>query len=298
MAGTQTSMARSGLLNGADPAAISTEEIQQRIWDTLAGAAVGLLGPPNVVMQLARLPVGHGVAKSKVHSGRADLHPFKRARTTFSYLTVALLGTDAERRAYRAEVNRSHKRVRSEPDDPVAYNAFDKDLQLWVAACLYVGAEQAVDLFYPGFLDEDDELREAYYRHCSRLATTLQVKEDMWPADRAAFYEYWDENLAKIEMDDLTRGYLLNLISLADLPFPVPKPVGAHHRFMTIGFLPEPFRRELGVEWTPAQARRHARIAGVIARATRLTPGPIRRFPLNAFHRDTQRRIRRGIPIV
>ena len=279
-------------------AEITTAELEERIWETLSGAAVSLLGPPNVVMQLARLPVGHGVAKSRVDSGRADLHPFKRARTTFSYLTIALLGSEEERRVYRAEVNRVHRLVRSEPGDAVAYNAFDKDLQLWVAACLYVGAEQALDLFYPGYLDERAGLRDAYYRHCARLGTTLQVPEEMWPADRAAFEEYWDEGLAKIEMDDVSRTYLLDLISLSNLPVRVPRSVGRRHQFMVAGFLPEAFRTELGLSWSPSEAKRHARMAGAVAAATRVTPGPVRRFPLNAFHRDTQRRIRRGVPIV
>lgn len=271
---------------------ISTAEIQERIWETLSGGAVGLLGPPNVVMQLARLPVGHGVAKSQVTSGRADLHPFKRARTTFSYLTIALLGSDQERRAYKAEVNRVHKLVRSGPDDPVAYDAFDKELQMWVAACLYVGAEQAIDLFFPGYLDQRAELRDAYYRHCSRLGTTLQVPEEMWPASREQFAAYWQENLAKIEMDDVSRTYLLDLISLSDLPVPVPRAIGRFHRFMVTGFLPEPFREAMELSWDPQRARKHERIARGIAAATRATPGPIRRFPMNAFHRDTQRRIR------
>lgn len=279
-------------------AGTQTAEIQERIWETLSGAAVGLLGPPNVVMQLARLPVGHGVAKSQVTSGRADLHPVKRARTTFSYLTIALLGTEEQRRAYRAEVNRVHKLVRSGPDDPVAYDAFDKDLQLWVAACLYVGAEQAIDLFFPGYLDQGAGLRDAYYRHCSRLGTTLQVPEEMWPAGRAEFEAYWQENLARIEMDDVSRTYLLDLISLAGLPVRIPRAIGNRHRFMVTGFLPEPFREELGLSWTATQARRHDRMARTVAALTRVTPGPIRRFPMNAFHRDTLRRIRAGRRIV
>jgi len=277
---------------------ITTAEVQTGIWETLSGAAVSLLGPPNVVMQLARLPVGHGVAKSKVDSGRADLHPFKRARTTFSYLTIALLGTDAERRAYRAEVNRAHKLVHSEPGDPVEYNAFDKELQLWVAACLYVGGEQAIDLFYPGYLDQRSGFRDAYYSHCSRLGTTLQVPEEMWPSTRADFQVYWDENLARIEMDEVSRTYLLNLISLSELPVRVPRAVGRHHRFMVTGFLEEPFREQLGLAWTPDDERRHARLARRTAAFARRTPGPIRRFPMNAFHRDTQRRIRSGRSIV
>ena len=46
----------------------------------------------NVVMQLSRLPVGHGVVESTVESGRLDKHPIKRTRTTLSYLMIALGG--------------------------------------------------------------------------------------------------------------------------------------------------------------------------------------------------------------
>ena len=51
--------------------------------DTLMGMAL-LLGPANVIMQLARPGVGYGVMESRVESGRIDLHPIKRARTTFT----------------------------------------------------------------------------------------------------------------------------------------------------------------------------------------------------------------------
>ena len=62
-------------------------------------AASGLYGSANVIMQLALLPVGRGVAESTVDSGRVDKHPFKRQRTTGQYLVVAMLGSDAEREA-------------------------------------------------------------------------------------------------------------------------------------------------------------------------------------------------------
>lgn len=276
--------------------AYSDAEMQRIVWDTLSGATVALLGPANVVMQLARLPVGHGVAKSKVLSGRSDLHPFKRSRTTFSYLTISLLGTDDERRAYRDEVNRAHRQVRSGPDDPNAYNAFDTELQLWVAACLYYGTEQALDLFTPGLLDSRPGLREAHYRYCSRLGTTLQVPEESWPTSRAEFGEYWRENVEKIEMDDVSRTYLLNLISLRKLK--VPPALGRRHQFIVSGFLPEPFREELGLHWNPDLARKHEGVVRRAALFTKYAPGPLRRFPMNAFHLDTQRRIRQGKEIV
>src|SRR5512144_1477450 len=52
-----------------------------------------LLGPANVIMQLARPGVGYGVLESRVESGRVDLHPIKRARTTFTYPSVATKGS-------------------------------------------------------------------------------------------------------------------------------------------------------------------------------------------------------------
>src|SRR4051812_18783865 len=106
--------------------------------DVIAGSA--LFGTANVVMQLALLPVGRGVAESTVDSGRVDKHPYKRQRTTGQYLIVALLGSDEERKAMRDQVNRQHAGVvRKEGEAEVAYNAFDPELQLWVAACIYVG---------------------------------------------------------------------------------------------------------------------------------------------------------------
>ncbi len=67
-----------------------------------------LLGPANVIMQLARPGVGYGVMESRVESGRVDLHPIKRARTTFTYLAVAMAGTDTQKAAFRRAVNRAH----------------------------------------------------------------------------------------------------------------------------------------------------------------------------------------------
>src|SRR3954463_6452784 len=84
-------------------------EIERLARDAIAASA--LFGAANVVMQLAVLPDGRGVAESTVDSGRVDKHPFKRQRTTGSYLIVALLGTEAELEAMQREVNRQHSGV-------------------------------------------------------------------------------------------------------------------------------------------------------------------------------------------
>ena len=72
-----------------------------------------LAGPANVIMELARPGVGYGVLESRVESGRADRHPIKRARTTFTYLAVARRGTDEQKKAYSRAVSGSHAQVYS-----------------------------------------------------------------------------------------------------------------------------------------------------------------------------------------
>src|SRR5690606_28662240 len=212
-------------------AATATVPSPTTLQDSMSGLALAAAAA-NVVMQLSRLEIGHGVANSKVESGRLDRHPLKRTRTTLTYLAVALLGTDEERKVLRKEVNRAHRQVRSK--GPVAYNAFDPELQLWVAACLYQGVEIIHRILYG---EPTPEQVEELYKAGARLGTTLQVREEMWPPDRAAFEEYWQDGLSKIQMDDLTRGYLRDLAELRFLPAPVRLPLASTNRFLTLGFL-------------------------------------------------------------
>jgi uncharacterized protein (DUF2236 family) len=153
-----------------------------RVVDLLNPAAV-LLPAANVIMQLAAPAVGYGVVESPVDSGNVYAHPFKRARTTGTYLAAATLGTDDDRALIRAEVDRVHALVRSNGSSPVSYNAFDPKLQLWVAACLY---RYYVDMHESLYGPLDDESADAVYQDARKLGTTLQVREAMWPADRAA----------------------------------------------------------------------------------------------------------------
>ncbi|OBI14680.1 hypothetical protein A5712_03260 [Mycobacterium sp. E2327] len=264
----------------------------------LMGVAL-LAGPANVIMQLARPGVGYGVLESRVESGRVDLHPIKRARTTFTYLAVASAGSDAQKEAFRRAVNRAHAQVYSTPDSPVAYNAFDVDLQLWVAACLYKGG---VDIYrtFVGELDGEDADR--HYREGMALATTLQVPPEMWPADRAAFDRYWQESLAKVHIDDTVRDYLYPIaagrIRGVRLPGPLQRLSDDFSLLITTGFLPQRFRDEMRLPWDAAKQRRFDRLMAVLRAVNRALPRFVRRFPFNVLLADVDRRIRTGRPLV
>jgi len=269
---------------------MNDEPIPQEVRETICGLAYAAAGA-NVIMQLSRLPVGRAVALSTVDSGRVDKHPIKRLRTTSAFLAVAMLGTAEERLAMRNEINRQHRPVHSAPDDPVPYNAFDPELQLWVAACLYKGLED-IHLLIHG-----PPVPDVLYHHGSRFGTTLQVPQELWPADREAFERYWSASLAKIEMDDLTRSYLQGIASATFLG-PAGRLLGPVNRLLTLGFLPEPFRDELGLPWDARRQRTFDRIAALGAMITRNSPPALRAFPFNLYLADTRRRIRAGTAIV
>jgi uncharacterized protein (DUF2236 family) len=268
------------------------------IREGLMGVAL-LAGPANVIMQLARPGVGHGVMESRVESGRVDLHPIKRARTTFTYLAVATAGSDAQREAFRQAVNRAHAQVYSTPESPVQYNAFDVDLQLWVGACLYKGAVDIYRIFI-GELDGEDADR--HYHEGMTLATTLQVPPELWPADRAAFDRYWQESLAKVRIDDAVRDYLYPIaagrIRGLALPRPVQRLSDGFGMLITTGFLPQRFRDEMRLPWDAAKQRRFDRLMAALRAANRLLPPFVRRFPFNVLLWDVDRRIRTGRPLV
>lgn len=270
---------------------------QAGLADGLLGIAL-LAGPANVIMQLARPGVGYGVAESRVESGRIDLHPIKRARTTFTYLAVATRGTEDQKAAFRRAVNRAHAQVYSTDESPVSYNAFDPDLQLWVGACLYKGAVDVYRLFVG---EMDDQTAEQHYREGMALGTTLQVPPELWPPNREAFDEYWRASLDKTHIDDTVREFLYP-IAAARLALPLPRwtraPIERIALLITTGFLPQRFRDEMRLPWDDRRQRDFDRLIAALRFVNQLAPPFIRQFPFNVLLYDLNRRMRTGRPLV
>lgn len=243
----------------------------------------------NVVLQLGRPEVAYGVMESKVESGALTAHPWKRARTTTQYLTIAILGSEAERQAYREAVNSVHRHVRSDENSPVKYNAFDRNLQLWVAACLFVGFEDSHQLLH-GKMSE--EQAESFYQSASTLGTTLQVTQDLWPATRADFERYWNSGCESVVIDERTRQYLIDMIDLRMIGWPLRVVFRNLLRFLTIGFLPPLYRDKLGLEWTENNARLFDHLFDVVSVVNRYIPRFIRHAGSTIQMRDVRRRIK------
>ncbi|WP_245717324.1 oxygenase MpaB family protein [Nocardia jejuensis] len=262
----------------------------------MVGTGALLGGAANVVMQLSNPAVGRGVVESVVKSGRYDRNPRKRGRTTLTYLAVAMIGTEDDRAAYRAATNVSHRSVRSAPDAEITYNAFDPRLQLWVAACIYQGVRDCQVAFF-GDLDQATE--DDLYLQSARFGTTLQMGQDLWPADRVAFAEYWDAQVRAMAIDPDVRRYLLEqVIDLGPYPRGYRLVFGPAHRFVTTGFLPQRFRDELGLTWSPRRQRLFEGAMRTLGRVLARLPERHRLYPYENYLRDMRRRRELGKPLV
>ena len=151
----------------------------------------------------------------------------------------------------------------------MSYNAFDPKLQFWVAACLY---RYYVDMheFLYGPLDE--AAAEAVYQDARTLGTTLQVRNGLWPPDRAAFDEYWKRSLDQLRIDPPVRKHLHGVAAMAFLPLPLRLLAGRFNLFATTGFLPVEFRELMQLRWTDGQQRRFNALLSGLRLADRVIP--------------------------
>lgn len=243
---------------------------------------VALSGTANVIMQLSRPEIGYAVKDSVVTEGNLFTNPSRRRRTTAGFLAVAVLGTAAERAAFRRATTRSHARVPG---------AFDPQLQLWVAACLYRGFEESRELVDGPLVGAE---REEFYRQGVVLGGVLQMPAELWPPDRAAFEEYWREALARAAIDDAMRDYLLRVVRLEYLGRPVPRPVVRLRLWLVTGYLPAELRAQMRLPWSPRQQRRFERFNRAVAAVIRRLPASRRPWPFTRALADVRARLGAG----
>lgn len=153
---------------------------------------------------------------------------------------------------------------------------------------------------FVGEMDEDTA--ERHYREGMSLGTTLQVPEDMWPKDRAAFDRYWQESLDKVHIDDTVREYLgpiaAGRIRGVKLSKRLQRTLDKFALLITTGFLPQRFRDEMMLDWNAGRQCRFDRAIGVLRFINHLLPRFIRQFPFNVLLKDVDWRIRTGRQLV
>ncbi len=110
---------------------------------------------------------------------------------------MAAGGNEDERRAFRNEVDRAHRQVRSTADDAVRTTCSIRRSNCG-SQPVSTGASRLL------YGTPDEATADTLYRESARFGTTLQVLASQWPPDWAAFEAYWRRGLESVEMDDAT----------------------------------------------------------------------------------------------
>lgn len=229
-----------------------------------AGAAIAL--------QVAHRSVAAGVQQ---HSNfTAD--PLGRLRRTLQYIFAVVLPEARPARDTVTDwVTRAHAPVEGIVDG-APYSAADPQTQRWVTATLYWTAEQIRWRIWGEHRAAEDA--EQIYHSYAVLGTALGMPETSWPRDRAAFQQYWDQQVPALEVTAAARQIMTDLFTASSVPtwLRAAMPLA---KFLTAGLLPAEIRCQLGWDWDGANSRREDRLWRIFRYAYPRLPAGIRYAP-------------------
>ncbi|MFF2053122.1 oxygenase MpaB family protein [Leifsonia sp. NPDC058194] len=253
---------------------------------TVAAEALPLVGGGRaLLLQVAFPSVGRGVVEHSDFAERA----MDRLHATMTFMCAAVFATPEEFAVVRRRVNRAHAPVRAEATAAApAYNAYDPELQLWVAATLY---RTMTDLHETVFGPLSPAEQEGVYQEYTRLGANLQVPPSSWPASREAFDAYWESMLERLRVGNATRTLAKQILYPRNVPGWV-RLLLPDARLVTAGLLPTAVREQYRLPWGERQQRQYDRWMRRLARWYPRMPRRLRHAPRDAYLRRVRRLVR------
>ncbi|WP_431245430.1 oxygenase MpaB family protein [Leifsonia xyli] len=241
-------------------------------------------GGRALLLQIAHPAVGRGVVEHSDFATRL----MDRFDGTMLYLTASMFGSPGELQAMRRVVNRAHAAVRGTGGSGPAYNAYDPELQLWVAATLY---ESMVDIHARVFGELAAAQADTVYREFTQALSNLQLAPDGWPPSREAFGDYWDRMVRTLRVDDDVRVVSRQILYPTGLPWAF-RPLLPAVRLLTTGLLPPSLRRQFRLPWNARRQRRFDRMLRVTAVVYPRLPLRLRHLPRDRYLAKLRRSVR------
>jgi uncharacterized protein (DUF2236 family) len=234
-------------------------------------------GGTAILLQMAHPGVAQGVDENSNFAYR----PGDRLRTTMTFMYCMAFGTTEEKRTIIEMVHRAHV-----PVNRPGYSANDPELQLWVASTLYVAGVHMHQLM---FGDLDSATDDKVYQEYSVMATSLRVPLEMWPKNREAFWEYWDEKIETLQIGpnakNVAQDLLYNEVGPLWLRLNLPL-----IRLITAEQLPPRIRDDYGLT---AHHGRYRFVLGLTKTIYPHLPGFIRQYPLKFYLKDMRKRMKK-----
>jgi uncharacterized protein (DUF2236 family) len=216
---------------------------------TMFGAGAALL------LQVAHPTVAAGVRE---HSNFKE-DPWGRLWRTLDYVHMLVYGGPENAVRTGRAMRAMHQKIKGTAPDGRQYHALEPEAYAWVHATLALTIIGSHDQFGRPFSDAQ---RRRFYAEWLGLGRLLGIRERDLPGTWEDFLAYVEEMCgARLEPSDVVDDVLE---SLADPKAPPVRGLGprtwkaitapSSHtmRLATIGLLPEPARKRLGLQWTRA----------------------------------------------
>ena len=203
--------------------------------------------------------------------------PFTRLAHTAKAFETIYFGTRAEADHVLAAVHRMHQRVQGALDrdeGPVAagtrYDAFDPELMLWTMGVLADSSRVAFETLVRPLGSAE---REALWREWVRFGSLFGMPDSVAPPTAVAFDAWMDAHLRGGGFHVTEEAWVVGRAILTSMPVPrALRPGIKVSDFLVLGMLPPRVRAAFGLAWSPADERRHRRLAAALRRAHAVLP--------------------------
>ncbi|HZE65013.1 MAG TPA: oxygenase MpaB family protein [Sporichthyaceae bacterium] len=267
------------------PGSVLWELTGQRLYLGTTGSAF--------VLQVMHPAIGTVVGQRS--SYRSD--PWGRAARSFASVQTWVYGGQAaidEGHRLRA----MHKDLSAIDETGRRHHALTAEPWAWVPLTAFHAVSMYSRYFLPRPLTEE-QLDEAY-TEILQMCRILQVREDLLPPTRTAFWAYYDDMIATTLENHPTAHDVLALAARTPAPLSVPAPLrrlwfpagmahGEFNRLVMAGTLPPAARDKLGLTWSRFDEARLRAVGAAAGRANAALPERIKYLPI-AF--DARRAVR------
>jgi uncharacterized protein (DUF2236 family) len=203
---------------------------------------------------------------------------------TLSYIACLIFGTREEKEALLGRLRLG------QPPFPIPTTSAttDPNTQLWLLATLYATATDFYQRIYGRVDYRTAERGYAEFALILRYLDPVVLPASLWPASRADFWQYWDDQIEALSVSGDAHKFAHDLAHATQLP----RWVGYMKPFMrvvTVEMLPVRIREAYGLKSTVGTREMYRATMGFSVAVYPALPKSIRSYPMKYYLEEVKR---------
>ncbi|KAL3492253.1 hypothetical protein BJX62DRAFT_112246 [Aspergillus germanicus] len=203
---------------------------------------------------------------------------------TLSYIACLVFGTREEKEALLGRLRLG------QPPFPIPTTSAttDPNTQLWLLATLYATATDFYQRIYGRVDYRTAERGYAEFALILRYLDPVVLPVSLWPASRADFWRYWDDQIESLSVSGDTHKFAHDLAHATQLP----RWVGYMKPFMrvvTVEMLPVRIREAYGLKSTVGTRGMYRATMGFSVAVYPALPKSVRSYPMKYYLEEVKR---------